>query len=335
MKTRRFCHQCGGRVRSTAKFCNHCGTRLAKRPSGSPVPETSKQMEVVPVQELSESEKVEALPQDTERLNAHLTHVKQQLRNLRAEIQTINQEYHQCRQIRIREQSEVEELKKLSWASLSAKLKGNMKEKLKAEEMDVVRATAKEKLVLEQLQELRRTEQELIDERGRLINEIKRFRTIPVAPMTEKERIKDRDFAKYEKDLEDLGIGREFLLKARIDLEKAISELKSAKTASTREIGGEKVLDMMERSRISNAQHHVSNAEANIRQARLRLSSINVPEAPIEMPSLMLDRFFNSLFGDFLSRQKINEGLWRCEQSRNAVISTIEQADQAFNHLKK
>jgi hypothetical protein len=335
MKKRQFCHQCGGRVRPTAKFCNHCGIRFTKRSSGSSVPETSKRNEVLPKQEPSESRIAEILPNDTERLDAHLTHVKQQLRNLRAEIQTINQEYHQCRQIRIREQSEVDELKKLSWASFSAKLKGNMKEKLKAEEMDVVRAAAKEKLVLEQLQELRRTEQELIDERGRLINEIKRLRSIAATPMTKQERTQDSDFAKHEEDLEDLGAGREFLQKARIDLEEAISELKSAKTASTREIGGEKVFDLMERSRISSAQHHVSNAEANIRQARLRLSSVNVPETPIEMPSLMLDRFFNSLFGDFLSHQKINEGLWRCEQSRTAVISTIEQVDEAFNHLQR
>ena len=62
-------------------------------------------------------------------------------------------------------------------------------------------------------------------------------------------------------------------------------------------LGGGFVFDMMERDRISNAQHHVSNADANIRQARLLLGSVQVPTARIEMPSLVLDVFLDGLFG--------------------------------------
>lgn len=337
LNRQKFCSQCGSQVRYSAKFCNHCGVRLRQRPPDSSVENNIKHKEITTVLEPTEPWEVFSPLKEAESPDTHLLHIEQQLRNLQTEIQIVDQEYHRCRQIRIREQSEVDELKKLSWVSFSAKLKGNLQEKLKTEEMDVVRATAKEELVLGQLQDLRRAAEELKENLERLRKKpisLKK-RTIQDQTSLERETLAV-DLPTLEDDLEDLTTGREFLQRAHIDLERAIDQLRVANDASTADMLGEGyIFDMMERDRISDAQHHVSNADANIRQARLLLGSVQAPTARIEMPSLVLDVFLDGLFGDFLSHQKIQDGLRRCEESRDRVLSVMKQADQSINHLQK
>ncbi|MFW9914766.1 MAG: zinc ribbon domain-containing protein [Candidatus Thorarchaeota archaeon] len=334
MKQYKFCPQCGGRVRPQAKFCNHCGVSLKRQKSI--VEPQQQRSQAISAPTPSEKGKG-AFPGEPESVQVHLVHMDQQLRNIQGEIRKITQEYYRCRQICIREQSEVDELKKLSWASFSAKLKGNSKEKLKAEEMDVVRALAKEKLVLDQLQELRKTEMELNEEREQLRQKLVALRKRVVPPAiseVDKKQIISR--SKLEDDLADLNAGRDFLHKAQLDLEKAINELRSAQTAFTVDMAGEGsvITDMIERGHISNAQHSVSKAEAHIRQARLRIGSVTLPTR-IETPLLVLDAFLDSLFADFLSHQKIEEGRTRCEESRNNLISTIKQVDHSINSLQR
>ncbi|MFQ5977974.1 MAG: hypothetical protein ACE5OZ_07595 [Candidatus Heimdallarchaeota archaeon] len=337
MNKRKFCSQCGGQVRYSAKFCNHCGARLRQRLSVSSAENNIQHKKIAAVLKPTETREVITLRKEAEPPDTRLSHLEQQLHNLQTEIQIVEQEYYHCRQIRIMEQSEVDELKKLSWNSFSARLKGNLQEKLETEEIDVVRATTKEQLVLVQLQELRSAEEELKENLERL-----RKKPIPLKKgMGQHQTALERetqtfDLPTLEDDLEDLTSGKEFLHRAHIDLGKAIDQLKSTTTASTANMLGEvSVFDMMERDRISNAQHHISSADANIRQARLQLDSVQVPTARIEMPPLVLDKFLDGLFGDFLSHQKIKEGLRRCEESLDRVLSVMNQVDQSINHLGK
>ncbi|MHA2233407.1 MAG: hypothetical protein ACXAB4_13065, partial [Candidatus Hodarchaeales archaeon] len=337
MNKRKFCSQCGGQVRYSAKFCNLCGERLRQRPSVSSAENSIQHKKIAAVLKPTETQEVITPRKEAEPPDTRLSHLEQQLHNLQTEIQIVEQEYYHCRQIRIMEQSEVDELKKLSWNSFSARLKGNLQEKLETEEIDVVRATAKEQLVLGQLQELRSAEQELKENLERLRKKPILLEKGMVQHQTslERETLAD-DLPTLEEDLEDLTTCQEFLQRAHIDLGKAIDQLKSAKTVSTTNMLGEvSVFDMMERDHISNAQHHVSSADANIRQAKLRLDSVRVPNARIEMPPLVLDKFLDGLFGDLLSHQKIKEGLRRCEESRDRVLSVIKQVDQSINHLQK
>ena len=328
MRDNKFCHDCGTRVRASAKFCGRCGTRLKHPSTGRSTEDNQKLRQLAPVSKTLDVKESTELIGEFERTSSHLSHVKQQLRNLRMEIQTVNQEYYRSRQIRIREQSEVDELKTLSWKSLSSRLRGSLKEKLKAEEIDVIRAAAKEQLVLEQLQELQKTAQELRNERERLKEKLMVLRKTKALPRIDKETtILVGDLSKLEEDLEDLLAGREFLEKARVDLDRTISEFEADLTIDV-------IDETLERSQISSAQHHVSNAEANIRQARFRLSSVEHSGDQIEVPTLILDGFFDSLFTDFLSHQKIKETRRRCEQSRDRVISVITQVTQAINGLQ-
>ncbi len=309
-----------------AKFCGNCGTKLRSRATSKEIKE-EKSLEKDSTKEKPDKE----ILTDITEQQAHLAHLERQIQNIRIEIRDLNQEYIRCRQIRIREQTEVDELKKLSWRSLSARLSGSLQEKLKTEEMDVVRANAKENLVFKQLETLRGTLRNLEQEKRDYQNNISRARRMKLTDTRPKDQItQEKKQVSLHEDLDALLMGKYHLDKAVVLLDKAIVELQSVQNASTVDMVG----DMTERSHVNNAERYVSNADSNLRQAKLSLSSVEDPDVKINLPSLVLDQFFDGLFQDFLTKQKIKVASNRCKQSRQEILDVADQVKASITKIK-
>ena len=236
------------------------------------------------------------------------------------------------------EQKDVEDLGRLSFASIAAKLSGRGEERLEREEAEACAARMKydaaERQLAEIQQEIAGCEAELRADQGcearfRQVLEEKRE-----ALKLENSAAAERIIALEERELEEARSAGEDV---RRRLDQVLASLGSAENWGTWDvIGGGLLTDMMKYSRLDEAQHSMEQMQSALRRYRRELADVAALHIGDFRPdgfTWTLDVLFDNIFFDWSVLEQISNSRDRVEDLRRQVGRTQGQLNLEFNQV--
>ena len=224
------------------------------------------------------------------------------------------------------EQKDVEDLGRLSFASIAAKLSGCGEERLEREEAEACAARMKYDAAERQLAEIRQEiagcEAELRADQGCEA----RFR-----------QVREERLAELQSRLRELEEARSAGEDVRRRLDQVLASLGSAENWGTWDvIGGGLLTDMMKYSRLDEAQHSMEQMQSALRRYRRELADVAALHIGDFRPdgfTWTLDVLFDNIFFDWSVLEQISNSRDRVEDLRRQVGRTQGQLNLEFNQV--
>ena len=245
------------------------------------------------------------------------------------------------------EQKDVEDLGRLSFASIAAKLSGRGEERLEREEAEACAARMKYDAAERQLAEIRQEiagcEAELRADQGcearfRQVLEEKR-EALKLENSAAAERIiaLEERLAELQSRLRELEEARSTGEDVRRRLDQVLASLGSAENWGTWDvIGGGLLTDMMKYSRLDEAQHSMEQMQSALRRYRRELADVAALHIGDFRPdgfTWTLDVLFDNIFFDWSVLEQISNSRDRVEDLRRQVGRTQGQLNLEFNQV--
>lgn len=245
------------------------------------------------------------------------------------------------------EQKDVEDLGRLSFASIAAKLSGRGEERLEREEAEACAARMKYDAAERQLAEIRQEiagcEAELRADQGcearfRQVLEKKR-EALKLGNSAAAERIiaLEERLAELQSRLRELEEARSAGEDVRRRLDQVLASLGSAENWGTWDvIGGGLLTDMMKYSRLDEAQHSMEQMQSALRRYRRELADVAALHIGDFRPdgfTWTLDVLFDNIFFDWSVLEQISNSRDRVEDLRRQVGRTQGQLNLEFNQV--
>ncbi|MFW9828627.1 MAG: hypothetical protein ACFFEY_13630 [Candidatus Thorarchaeota archaeon] len=338
-----YCQNCGQKIDESAIYCEKCGVKVGKEDA---------------TKWISESEglnRYHELEYELEEINEEISTLPSKQAYLNLLIQSRDQKYNQLQLVRnamLKEKKDYESLLKLSFSSIKARLKGDIDERKRKEEMEYLEALANFEYVEKEYKNL----EEEIKKSQNVINDIQGLKSHISAIENEMEKILDQITAgkktnklkelekNYESTQKDLAKSQEIesnfkkanllLTEAENHLRSSVDTLRSAEGLGTWDtfFGGGFFIDSMKHGNLDNARYDINQAQALVKRAKDLVDVIDDIYIDFEAPNLFFDMFFDNFLFDMFGNTKITRTRERVE---NALYQLENSKNKLNNHLDK
>ncbi|MHA1450510.1 MAG: zinc ribbon domain-containing protein [Candidatus Hodarchaeales archaeon] len=349
-----FCPKCGKESEQSDVFCGYCGAKIARGASQTAHSGIAKYYAL------------EAEVGDIKDLVAGLPAKESYLNRLKRTQEKKWKELQYVRSIMQKERKDYEELMKTSFASIKAKLSGNIDEKKKKEESEYLEALANFK---DKERDYRQIESEVKELANSIIDIRKQKERIPaiekemsdiLATLTEGKVTKsilalESQYDSLRNQFSDIqSIESEFkqadslLSSAEGHLLAAKHSLQSASGLGTWDtfFGGGFFTDTAKHDRLDSARHSITQAQAFIRRAKDLVDGLDDIYIHFEAPSFLTDVFFDNFFVDLFgnskisrTRDRVSKALYKLQDNRKSLQAYInnyeQQKMQKINEMNK
>ena len=245
------------------------------------------------------------------------------------------------------EQKDVEDLGRLSFASIAAKLSGRGEERLEREEAEACAARMKYDAAERQLAEIRQEiagcEAELRADQGcearfqQVLEEKREALKLENSAAAERIIALEERMAELQSRLRELEEARSAGEDVRRRLDQVLASLGSAENWGTWDvIGGGLLTDMMKYSRLDEAQHSMEQMQSALRRYRRELADVAALHIGDFRPdgfTWTLDVLFDNIFFDWSVLEQISNSRDRVEDLRRQVGRTQGQLNLEFNQV--
>lgn len=245
------------------------------------------------------------------------------------------------------EQKDVEDLGRLSFASIAAKLSGCGEERLEREEAEACAARMKYDAAERQLAEIRQEiagcEAELRADQGcearfqQVLEEKREALKLGNSAAAERIIAMEERLAELQSRLRELEEARSAGEDVRRRLDQVLASLGSAENWGTWDvIGGGLLTDMMKYSRLDEAQHSMEQMQSALRRYRRELADVAALHIGDFRPdgfTWTLDVLFDNIFFDWSVLEQISNSRDRVEDLRRQVGRTQGQLNLEFNQV--
>ena len=245
------------------------------------------------------------------------------------------------------EQKDVEDLGRLSFASIAAKLSGCGEERLEREEAEACAARMKYDAAERQLAEIRQEiagcEAELRADQGcearfqQVLEEKREALKLENSAAAERIIALEERLAELQSRLRELEEARSAGEDVSRRLDQVLASLGSAENWGTWDvIGGGLLTDMMKYSRLDEAQHSMEQMQSALRRYRRELADVAALHIGDFRPdgfTWTLDVLFDNIFFDWSVLEQISNSRDRVEDLRRQVGRTQGQLNLEFNQV--
>ena len=245
------------------------------------------------------------------------------------------------------EQKDVEDLGRLSFASIAAKLSGRGEERLEREEAEACAARMKYDAAERQLAEIRQEiagcEAELRADQGcearfqQVLEEKREALKLGNSAAAERIIALEERLAELQSRLRELEEARSAGEDVRRRLDQVLASLGSAENWGTWDvIGGGLLTDMMKYSRLDEAQHSMEQMQSALRRYRRELADVAALHIGDFRPdgfTWTLDVLFDNIFFDWSVLEQISNSRDRVEDLRRQVGRTQGQLNLEVNQV--
>jgi hypothetical protein len=342
------CPACSDEITDTeATFCSECGYNLqinTQRIETGQISGTYLEQYQQLVSSLSRFEGVyEQLDQQSAYLN-----------NLRNQRNNAKKYFDKQTWITNKEYKDIEKLKKFTWTSFKARVKGDREEQLEKEEGEYFDALNKKEGAIQDLQKLDNMTQlaeqqynqiksqfdkkvDLQKQLNNLIHEACEGVSDPVEDQIEvdvQRLIAQRSPITIEKNK--FNIARDQLNSAQQHFQRAISLLDGAHSLSTYDtfFGGGYFADSAKHSKMADSRNMLQAGYRSLERAYYELPQLpRIPQVHVEQGSFFWDVAFDNFFSDMRSRNRIQKALRDVRSVQHAMIQPINWVAQQLQGL--
>ncbi|MHA2393369.1 MAG: zinc-ribbon domain-containing protein [Promethearchaeota archaeon] len=346
-----FCHNCGQNLDDSAIFCEKCGVKVRKEDATKFFNESETLFRYHELEyELEDiNDEIASIPSK----NAHLDRLKQ-LRD-----QKLNQ-YQQVRNVMLREKKDYDDLLKLSFSSIKARLSGDLDQKKLKEEKEYLEALANFEFIEKEYQNLdneANQAQKEIDRIQGLKSEIpnideemeKLLAQLTAGKVTDKLKGLEVEYDQIQKEMTKAqDIHNKFqqanliLKDAENYLTSSVDKLRHAEGLGTWDMffRGGIFIDSMKHGNLDGARNDINQAQALVRRAKDLVDVIDDIYIDFEAPNLFFDMFFDNFFFDMFgntkitrTRERAQNALNQLNNSRNTIGQQQSEWEQRRNKL--
>jgi hypothetical protein len=346
-----FCHNCGQKLDDSAIYCEKCGVKVRKEDATKFISESDTLNSYYKLEyELEDiNEEIGTLPSK----QAHINRLKQ----IRDEIYT---QFQQVRNTMLREKKDYDDLLKISFSSIKARLKGDIEEEKRKEEAEYLQALANFEFVEKEYKNLEEDVNNVQNEINRIqglksrIPEIdsemeKLLVQLTAGKATEKLKDLEQQYSGKQKEVSKAqDIFNKFkqadslLLDAENYLTSSVDKLRHAEGLGTWDtfFRGGLFVDSMKHGNLDGARNDINQAQALIRRAKDLVDVIDDIYIDFEAPNLFFDMFFDNFFFDMFgnakitrTRERVQAALNQLYQTRNTVRQNQSQWEEKRNDL--
>lgn len=346
-----FCHECGHKIKDFAIYCEYCGTKIKKEELAETFDESDG---------LSRYYELEYDLEDVNEQLASLPSKRAYLKRLKESRDLKSGRLQQIRQQMKKEKKDYDDLLKVSFSSIKARLSGKLDERRRKEEAEYLEALANFQYAEKEYQSLDKEVEEIQNDIRRIQGLKSRIPTIEskmerlLAQVTagkETNELKELEsqYGKIQKELTRVqGIQNQFkradslLLQAKNLLNSSASKLRSAEGLGTWDtfFGGGFFVDSVKHGNLDSARNEINQAQTLIRQAKNLVDVIDDIYIGFEAPNLFVDIFFDNFFFDMFgnatigrTRQQVENALHQLQNSRSTLSRHLAQWNQKTNEL--
>ncbi|MFW9995433.1 MAG: zinc-ribbon domain-containing protein [Candidatus Odinarchaeota archaeon] len=340
-----FCPKCGKEATESDMFCAYCGVKLARE---NPAAITGRSA-------LSRYYALEAEIGDIKDEQASLPAKESYLNRLTNTKNVKWNELQHVRQIMQKEKKDYDELLKTSFASIKAKLSGDIDQKKKKEETEYLEALANFRDVEQEYRQLDEEVKSLTSEiegiKGR-VNGIPKIEEemhqllaqLTAGKSSEKLIEMESQYNRVRASLAEIqSITSEFkqadslLGAAESNLMQAKNALGSAKGLGTWDtfFGGGFFADSIKHNKLDNARHSITQAQSYVRRAKDLIDGLDDIHVDFEAPSFFTDVFFDNFFFDLVGNSKVsrtydrvNNALYKLSDNRRNVKRYVDDYER-------
>ncbi len=346
-----FCHNCGNKLDDYAIYCESCGVKLKK----GQVNEAFSYSEGL--------NRYYEFEYEMSDIRDKLTTIASKKALLHRLKQSYEQKSHQLQQVRnmmVKEKKDYDSLLKISFASIKARLNGDIDEKTRKEEAEYLDALAK-------FEHVGKEYADLSNEIANVENEIKRIESLKLrlteidkemeklliqltaGKSTENLSRLEQQYNHFQEELSKINeIQNQFeqadllLGQAENHLDRALSELRSAEGLGTWDLffRGGIIVDSMKHGRLNGARNDINHAQSLVRRAKDLVEVVDDLYIDFEAPNLFVDMFFDNFFFDMFGNAKISrtreraeDSLYQLRNSRNNLTNYLVQWQEKRNNL--
>ncbi|MFX0094780.1 MAG: hypothetical protein ACFFBD_23790 [Candidatus Hodarchaeota archaeon] len=322
-----FCPNCGKEISSFYVFCAHCGVNLTPQTPSTSQPNLERyydlEMEVDGIRD-----EIASLP---------VRHVY--LNRLKETKAIKDKELQRVRTVMKKEKTDYDELVRVSFASIKARLGGNIDEKKKKEEAEYLAVLANFQDIEQEARQLENeirtlgAEIESINQQKRKISQLesemhqileqltvgKSSKTLMA--LESKYNLLRGELAELQSIEHDLKQVQSLLSQAEKSFLTAKNALGSAKGFATWDtfFGGGAIVDSLKHSKLDNARHAINNAQTCIQRAKNLVDGLDDIYVHFEAPNFLVDFFFDSFFFDLFGNMKISRTFDRVNGALNKL----------------
>ncbi|MBN1215773.1 MAG: hypothetical protein JXA99_10090 [Candidatus Lokiarchaeota archaeon] len=337
-----YCQNCGIDLDPSAIYCEKCGVKVRREDATNYFQYSDPMTRYYDLEyELGEiNEQISSLPQK-----------ELYLQKLELKKNELSNKLNHVHWIMQKERKDYEDLMKMSFSSLKARLKGHLDEEKRKEEAEYLEALANYEYVEKEYRELKdviNNFQEKIVYLQKLklkVSEIEKEMFNLLAELT-KEKSSDRlerlersynemqgKLHKEKKIENQFRKTQEILGKAQNHLDIALHKLSSAQGLGTWDtfFGGGFFVDSMKHNNLNSAKSDINYAQSYIRQAKDMIEIVDDIHINFEAPNMFTDIFFDNFFFDMFGNAKISRTR---DSVQNAYQKVSEIRENIIHDLK-
>ncbi|MFX0167484.1 MAG: hypothetical protein ACFE9V_19330 [Candidatus Hodarchaeota archaeon] len=351
MVEKMFCYNCGQKLDDTAIYCEQCGVKIRKEDSTQFFSESDALFRYHELEyELEDiKEELETLPSKQAYINRLSQSRDQKLNQLK-----------QVRNVMLKEKKDYDDLLKLSFSSIKARLSGDLDQKKLKEEAEYLEALANFEYIEKEYQNLEndvKSVQNDIDHIQGLKSRIptiesemeKLLEQLTSGKATESLKKLEGEYKRLQKEVtkaQDIynkfNEAESLMIAADNYLISSVDKLRHAESLGTWDIffRGGIFIDSMKHGNLDGARHDINQAQALIRRARDLVDVIDDIYIDFEAPNLFFDIFFDNFFFDIFgntkitrTRERVEGALHQLSNSRNTLNQHKLQWEQKRNNF--
>lgn len=339
-----LCEKCGEEAHFNDTYCAYCGANLKIQKNAWKFSNNNINTSnlILDGQFLEAYYELMSKLKNLESIDLGFVQHQQYFKRLSNELQASQQKLNAFHNSTQKELKDVEDLKKITWKSIKAGIKGNKEEMLRKEEVEYLNALNSEEALkhdvlelqkrysiakseMEHLSGLKKEKYEYNNQLIRLIDQVCEGVPDPIEDKIEADLLQlNNQLIPTSTERINLKNALGHISNAQQHFQFTLSKLGSAKGLSDWDtfFGGGFLADSMKHSRMSEARNGVQLAQRSLNRAYQLVPSLpRIHGAHVEEMNMFWDTFFDNIFSDLNARDKIN-------RSRNSV-------EQAFNETQQ
>ena len=344
-----FCHNCGQKLDDSAIYCEKCGVKVRKEDA---------------TKFFNESDTLfhyHELEYELEEINEQIASLPSKQAYFNRVVQSRDQKFNQLQQVRnamLKEKKEYDDLLKVSFSSIKARLSGDLDQKKLKEEKEYLEALANFQFIEKEYQKLENdvtTVQNEINHINGLKSRIpeihsemeKLLAQLTAGKATDKLKGLEVQYEQAQKEMTKAqDIYNKFkeadalLLDAERYLSSSVDKLRHAEGLGTWDMffRGGFFIDSMKHGNLDGARNDINQAQALVRRAKDLVDVIDDIYIDFEAPNLFFDMFFDNFFFDMFgntkitrTRERAQNALNQLNNSRSTIIQHQSQWEQKRN----
>ncbi|MFX1323911.1 MAG: zinc ribbon domain-containing protein [Promethearchaeota archaeon] len=346
-----FCHNCGQKLDDSAIFCEKCGIKVRKEDATKFFSESNALF------------RYHELEYDLEDIKDEIASLPSKQVYLNRLVQTRNQKLNQFQQVRnvmLREKKDYDDLLKVSFSSIKARLSGDLDQRKLKEEKEYLEALANFDFIekeyqnldsevilaqkeIERIQGLKSRIPNIEEEMEKLLTQLTAGKATDSLKGLE---VQNGQFQKEMNKAQDIQNkfqqASDLLRDAENYLTSSVDKLRHAEGLGTWDMffRGGLFIDSMKHGNLDGARNDINQAQALVRRAKELVDVIDDIYIDFEAPNLFFDIFFDNFFFDMFgntkitrTRERVQSALNQLYNSRSIISKHQSQWEQKRNKL--